>query len=171
MLRGVLVLVVSALSTLGVMIGGPPAPQSAPNVRVGTYDSRAVAVAYYRSATFGKQLKEMRAQRDRAQAAGDTRAVEQWEAKGRALQEQVHRQGFGTAPIDNILPEIKAELAALAKAHNLDAIVSQWSLAYERPGAPWVDVTDELVKCFKPDEATLEVVRKLRQQPPALPAP
>lgn len=145
--------------------GGPGAEDA---LVLGTFDSRGVAVAYVRSPAFAAVLQEMRADLERARAAGDEERVAQLEAEGPALQQVVHEQGFGTAPVDDILEHIADELPAIAQAAGVDVIVSRWQLAYRHPGARTVDVTDQLVAEFEPDEQTLQVIRELLESDPVL---
>lgn len=149
----------------------PRAPQAEdaagaePAVAVGTFDSRAVATAYVRSQAFSRYLREQRASVDaaieRARTAGDVRLVADLERLGPAMQKRVHQQGFGTAPVDDILATIQARLPAIADKAGVDVIVSKWSLTWRRPAAQLVDVTDALVAEFAPDAKTLEVIRQL----------
>ena len=83
-------------------------------MRVGTFDSRAVALAYYRkfyrSPKFVAHLKKLREDRDQANAAGDHEKAKKLEAEGRAEQGHSHSQVFRSAPIDEIVAKIKDQL-------------------------------------------------------------
>ena len=61
---------------------------SGSKVRVGTFDSRAVAMAYFGSEPFKRQLNDLRAEYEKAKAAGDEKRVKELGAQGRS----------GTAP-------------------------------------------------------------------------
>jgi len=135
-------------------------------VRVGTFDSRALALAYYRSDTFNRYIKELKAKHEKAKAAGDAKRVKKLEGEGEASQELAHKQGFGTWPVDNILKKISKEIPRIAKKSNVDVIVSKWAMTYQRPGVKFVDVTDLMVKPFNPDKKTQEVIREIRKQKP-----
>lgn len=150
---------------LGVLLGGllvaslgaqakPTAPP-APCLVVGTFDSRAVAIAYIRSDAFADEFRELRAEVTPAEAGDET----ELQARGRALQERFHRQGFGTLPVDDLLERIEAELPQLAASAGVDVIVSKWCVTYAHAGAEFVDVTDVLAARFEPDEQTLQVIR------------
>lgn len=56
-----------------------------PKVRVGTYDSRAIAVAFVGSEVFNKYLKDLKAKHDEAQAAGDKKRIAELEAEWQRL--------------------------------------------------------------------------------------
>ncbi len=135
-------------------------------IRVGAFDSRLVAIAYVRSEAFKKRLAKLRAELGEAKAAGDKKRIKQLEALGPALQELVHKQGFSTWPVHDILKTIKEELPGIAKQADVDIIVSKWDVAFRRDGAAVIDVTDLMVKPFSPDEATRKVLESVRKKAP-----
>jgi hypothetical protein len=135
-------------------------------LRVGTFDSRAVAIAYARSETFNRNIKELKAEHGKAKAAGDEKRVKELEAKGKSQQELLHKQGFSTWPVDNILDQIKGEIPEIAKQADVDVIVSKWDIVYQRSGVEFIDVTDLMVKQFNPDEETLKVLNELQKHAP-----
>ena len=109
-------------------------PEPAPRVVVGTFDSRAIAVAYIRSDANAELLYQMRAEVEsalaEARAAGDDARVAELEQRGPALQRKYHEQGFSTAPVDDILVHVEDRLAHIAKEAGVDVLVSKWALAY-----------------------------------------
>ena len=105
---------------------------SGSKVRVGTFDSRAVAMAYFGSEAFKRQLNDMRAEYENAKAAGDEKRVKELDAEGPALQELMHKQGFSTWPVDHILEAIKKQIPEIAAKADVDVIVSKWDMVYQR---------------------------------------
>jgi hypothetical protein len=169
------VLLAATVGFLGMSATGaePPAKDAGQIVkplRVGTFDSRAVALAYYRkhlrSAEFVASMKKLREDRDKAKAAGENEKARKLEAQGRAGQAQVHSQVFGSAPVDEILAKIKDQLPEIAKRAGVDLIVSKWSVAYRSPTAEFVDVTEPMAKLFQPDEATWKIIRETSKHAP-----
>lgn len=139
---------------------------SGSNVHVGTFDSRALAIAYYRSEAFRRQIDEMRAEHEAAKAAGDAGRVGELEVKGSAQQELMHKQGFSTWQVNNVLEEIKTEIPEIATQANVDIIISKWALVYQRPRVEPIDVTSLMVKPFDPDEKTLRMIEEIQKQDP-----
>jgi hypothetical protein len=135
-------------------------------LRIGTFDSRALAMAYYRSDAFKDELKEMHAQLKKAKTEGDEQLARELAAEGPALQELIHKQGFGTWQVDNLLEKIKAKIPDIAAQADVDVIVSKWNIVYQLPAVKFVDVTDLMVKPFDPDEATLTVIKDIQKQDP-----
>jgi hypothetical protein len=126
----------------------PPVQQ-----RIGVYDSRAVAVAYAGSTFQVKKMKELTAQLNKARETGDTNRISQLETAGRAWQSNLHRQGFGTAPVDDILAEIASDLPKIQEAAGVTRLVSRWNKAElnRYPKAAQIDVTMQLVDAFQPN--------------------
>jgi hypothetical protein len=139
---------------------------SGSKVRVGTFDSRAVAMAYYRSEAFIRQMKDLRADYEKAKAAEDEERIKELEVEGPAQQELMHKQGFGTWPVDNILEKIKGKIPEIARQADVDVIVSKWNIVYQGSGVELVDVTDLMVQPFDPDEETLKIVKDIQTMDP-----
>ena len=119
-------------------------------VRVGIYDSRAVAYAWFGSAKHQKQLNDLMQTARAAKAAGDTNRFQELAAALRQQQDEIHREGFSTAPPVEALAELKDRLPEIQKAAGLTALISKWDDAALKkyPGAEQVDVTDTLVHEF-----------------------
>ena len=146
--------------------GQPEEKTSGAKLRVGTFDSRAVAIAHVRSEAFARHLKGIRAEYKKAKAEGDENRVKELEAQGPAGQELVHKQGFGTWPVDDILDKIKEKIPKIARQADVDVIVSKWDVVYQRAGVEFVDVTDLMVQPFDPNESTLKVIQEVLKRAP-----
>jgi len=135
-------------------------------LRVGTFDSRAVAFAAIgqQIRAGGSPVRTLYAERDKARAAGDEDRVKEIEAKGEALQKTYHRMVFGHGRIDDILKDIKDELPELARAAQVDVITEE--VLYSDSSVEVVDLTISIVQLFDPDEKTLETIEALRKHPP-----
>ncbi|MAG55241.1 MAG: hypothetical protein CMJ83_03020 [Planctomycetes bacterium] len=133
---------------------------------IGTFDSRAIAAAYYRSEVFGKHLSGLRAELAKAKADGDSKREKELGEQGPAIQALAHRQTFCTEPVTDILEHAAHALPAIAKQAGVTLIVSRWDVAYGDASASSIDVTDLLVQVFEPDDATLKVISELAKQDP-----
>jgi len=151
---------VVSLSLMGLVFanGEAAAPPSAGKVRLGTYDSRAIAVAYAHS-RFCTEPKTLMEDLKKAEAAGDTKKLEELKKRGPKLQDHLHRQGFGREPVDDILVHIKDSFPDVCKEAGVDAIVS--GVVHAIPAVKTVDVTNRLVKRFEPSENTLKMVEEM----------
>jgi hypothetical protein len=144
-----------------VAAGGAPAA-----VRIGTFDSRAVALAYYRSPAVMKDLMAMHEDLQKAKEAGDQKKVEDLQARGPAMQMLMHQQVFSNGSIGNITGAMADRLPNVAKAAGVVAIVSSWELPHSAPGVELVDVTPQLVALFSPDAQTTKIIESMKGQKP-----
>ena len=157
----------------GVALSGCPGSKAvttsdAASERIGVYDSRAIAVAYAGSDRHEAQLSELKAEYDAAKAAGDTARVAEIEAEAQAQQDEMHRQGFSTAPVDEILAQIKTELPRIQADADVVALVSKWDEAalVAHPNATQVDVTMALVDAFHPNDRQRKSAVEIQKHKP-----
>ena len=136
--------------------------------RVGTYDSRAIAIAYVGTQTFAKSLASLRAESEKAKTAGDQKRGAEMEAQAIEWQKLLHKQGFGTAPVDDILAKIKDQMPEIMMAARVSVIVSKWDKdAMARyKSAEKVDVTSALVDALHPDEKARKGAAEVQKQEP-----
>ncbi len=160
-------------TSVAILLGGlpvwaqtPQEPTDPGKVSVGVFDSRAVAIAYYRSSPFKDELKEKFSGLDAAKAESDEKRIKELEAEGPALQELMHLQSFGTWPIDNVLKEIQEEIPGIAKQASVQLVVSKWDIVYQSSGVEFVDITKLMVEPFGPDPETLKIISEIQNKPP-----
>ena len=159
--------IVSSAVALCVMAGAAAFGQSKENtLRIGVYDSRAVAVAYGNSAEFRKSLDAVTADHKKAKDAKDDKRVKEIETQMKAKQRRAHEQGFSTGSVADIMAKIKDSLPGVAKKTGVDVIVSKWEVNYQSPGIKVVDVTDDLVSLFHVSAKGLEWAKGIKAQPP-----
>ena len=168
MILAVIVLAGLAVYTTVVAVRAeqPEEKTSGSKVRVGTFDSRAVAVAYGRSENLGRYIEELTAEYEEAKTAGDETRVKELEAEASALDELLHKHAFSIGPVDNILEQIEGTIPKIAEQAQVDVIVSKWDIVYQRPGVEFIDVTDLMVKPFDPDEETQKLLIEVQKQDP-----
>jgi len=163
-----IVLIVS-VAAWAVAVGGIAAAaeeDGAAGLRVGIFDSRAVAIAYAQSAPFQECVRSMKAEYRRAKEAGDEERARELEERGQDHQHLLHKQGFGTWPVDDILEMVQDEIPDLARAAGVDLIVSRWDVVYLRPGAELIDVTEFMVRPFDPSPEMLAGLDEIRKVDP-----
>ncbi len=134
--------------------------------RVGVYDSRVVAYAWFLSAAQQTQLKEQMAVARAAKQAGDEAKVKEYSAALSAKQDQMHREVFSVAPADEALTAINGRIPEIEKAAGVSVLISKWD---ERSlnnykSAEKVDVTDNLMReFFTPTEKQLKVIDGIKK--------
>ena len=157
----------STLVILGVMIFSAvsSAADDKPKdtrIRIGTYDNRAITIAWFASRF--NPTEEKRRAYEKAKAAGDQAKVKELETWGPQFQRQLQFQTFGRAPVEDLLEPVKEQLTKLARDKKLAAVTMSCEFTGEQ--VELVDVTDDLVKLFDPDEKTLQTVREVRKSKP-----
>src|ERR1022692_1667905 len=159
--------IVSSAVALCVMAGAAAFGQSKEStLRIGVYDSRAVAVAHGNSTEVRKSLDAAKADYQKAKAAKDDKRVKEIETQMKARQRRLHEQGFSTGSIADILAKIKDALPGVAKKAGVDVIVSKWEVNYQSPEIKVVDVTDDLLALFHVSAKGLEWAKGIVTKPP-----
>lgn len=131
-------------------------------LKIGTYDSRAIAIAWASSShnPVSEKMKEYEA----AKQAKDQAKIKELEAWGPNHQKQLHFQGFGRVPVDELLIAVEDKVKAYLVANDLVAITMACDQVSDR--VEIVDVTMDLVQLFAPSERTLESVKQVMQREP-----
>ena len=140
--------------------------QTANRTRIGVFDSRVVALAYYNTPEFRTEMQQMMAALQAAKAANNQAKVADLEFQGPAIQNLMHYQVFSTASIPNVLEKLTAVLPKVAAEAGVSTIVSKWDVAFKSSDVDYVDVTDQLVRPFNPDARTQTMVDQARMQTP-----
>ena len=156
-----------SLIAAGTVVTLGAAQTPAQPVRVGTFHTSSVVVAFYRSPVWAERLKEKKAESEAAKKANDTKKVQELNDWGGGSQELAHRQVSGAAPITTILEALAPAFPGIAQKSQLAMIVAD--LPYANASVEKVDVTDQLLDWLKANEATRKIVRDLRnsQAPPS----
>ena len=154
------------LVTLGCMAVLTVSCSSRTSMRIGTYDSRAIAVASAQSTESMKSLADLQAEMAEAKAAKNETLIRQKAKAMEAYQVLMHLRGFSVGSVADILEKHKAEVDSVAKEAGVQFIVSKFELIYTSSGADVVDVTLPLARIFKPSEQQLKLISQLQDQQP-----
>lgn len=161
----------SATLLLGALLAGCAGPSPSLSVRppadaaplvLGVFDSRVLAIAYYRSPEFTR----LQQARMGAYSAAGPEEQARIEAEMQALQDRMHRQGFSTAPIPEILALIEDELPEIARSAGAQAVASKWDLVWSERNAPVVDLSLALAEAFSPSEETRRMLPEILARDP-----
>ena len=163
MSRRVSAITILLLGVLSVSAAAQDSGGTAPVT--GIFDSRCVALAYYRSEEFLAEVDELKAEYEAALQSGDTERADELGLLGPEQQQLVHEQIFSAGDIDEIIWMIWSELPAVAEEAGVDIIVSAWDIIYRDESMQFVDVTDLLVTFFDPSEETLGIIESMKSIP------
>jgi hypothetical protein len=153
---------VAVAGAMGMMAMAQTGAAPPAKIRVGAYDNRAIAVAY--AASEFNSIRDKMKQYEAAQKAGDQSKMAELEAWGKARQRALYFQGFGRAPVADILEVVKDGVARVAKDRQAAVITSDCDFAASEVEV--VDVTDDLIELFHPTAKTRETARQLRKTAP-----
>lgn len=159
---------ISLLLASLLCIPGSLAPAQQPNqnetakIRIGVYESRAIAVAWAASRfnPVEAKMKEYQVAKD----SNDTEKIAELEAWGPAHQRMLHFQGFGRVPVGELLLPVRNQIKQLMADQNLAALAMQCDEVGDN--VQLVDVTMDLVKLYDPSEKTVAWVKQMRDQQP-----
>jgi hypothetical protein len=155
---------VALLAIVAAVVIVPAIAADETGLRVGTYDNRAIAIAYANSDLLPVAAKK--AEQAAARAAGDTAKVRELEAWGERHQQELHLKGFCHAPVDDLLALVADGIPTVAANAGVDVIARACDFVGE--GVEVVDVTMELVMLFNPREnafVTIEEMKKVDAVP------
>ncbi len=162
---------IGIMGLLGVLAGCEPkvSPPGEAKVdwsclRVGEYNTRAVALAWGRSKESDREVQALMAEHKKAKAAGDTKRMKELETMAKQRQDRRHRQVFGDAPIPDVMARLRDDLPEIARQAGVQVIVARG--CYQGPPATVVDITDRLVEQFHPTGKTRRLIRELEKHPP-----
>jgi hypothetical protein len=139
------------------------AAETKSKVRIGTYDSRFVALAFYRAENMKRTrdfMGNLNLEMQKAKEAKDDKKLRELEAKGPAFQNLMHQQVFGNLSIPNVIETIKDGLPAIAQKMGVTLVISKWEIHYASPDIESVDVTLQLVDLFNLDETTRKMIEE-----------
>lgn len=154
---------ITTLSLAAVLSGLTAA--NAQQLKVGVFNTRAVALAFYNSDHWAGVMKSKHAERAAAKAAGDTARIAELEKWGQDQQDLAHKQVFGDAPIPNVLDYLAPSLPAVAQGTGVSLITT--GTPYAAPSIQKVDITLQLIEVLKPSARTRALVSSfLEKNPP-----
>ena len=137
-------------------------------LRIGVYDSRAIAVAWAGTSAFTEWMGALEVEYNQAKKANDQARIAELEAEADARQRKMHTQAFSTAPVDMIIEFIDDELPAIQRKAGVSMLVSKWDqeTLSKYPSAEQVDVTMMLVDAFHPSEKQREFAIDVQKRAP-----
>ncbi|MDY7107897.1 MAG: hypothetical protein SYC29_04595 [Planctomycetota bacterium] len=155
-------IVAAIILTLTLSPVGRSATEPEARLRVGVYDSRAIAVAY--AASDFNPVDEKMKQYEAAMAAGDESKVEKLEQWGERSQRRLHRQGFGRVPVTDLLAHVQDRFPEIAEQTDVDVIAFECN--YLARDVEEVDITMALVSLYDPSPKTLKTAREVMKHEP-----
>ena len=140
--------------------------QNKPTIKIGVFDSRVVALAYFRSAEYQLSMTELHKKYQQAKAENNDSLIKVLEKEGPWMQIRMHQQVFSNAGASSIMSKITNAIPDIAREAGVVLIVSKWEMPYVDSSIEVIDVTLPIAKLFKPDEQTLKIIEQMKIQEP-----
>lgn len=134
--------------------------------RVGIFDSRMIAVAYYQGEEGQKETKALMSEIEKAKNANDNETLMKLQEKARLIQKIANDQGLGRGSIASILEKYRKELGEIVKKEKLSCIVSKWEIFTSGKEIDYVEITEKILEIFKPNDKVKELIKELAKQKP-----
>ncbi len=134
--------------------------------KIGTYDSRAVAIWYSNTEEFRKEMGAIFDGAKKAKEKNDTAELKKFEQKGQLTQRILHDKGFGRGSVAEILEKYKDKISEYSKKENFTALVSKWELLFSNSEAEVIDITVPLLKALGSDEKVIKMYDEMKRQDP-----
>lgn len=119
-------------------------------IKIGTYDSRVIVLAYSRSEGFKTKLSGMEKKSESDMKSSDSDKKDQAAYRMITYQFLLHQQVFCAGSASAVIEIVKDKLPQVAKDAGVSVIVSKWELPWNDPSAEVVDLTMEIAKLFNP---------------------
>lgn len=151
---------------LAAAVAVPSELRSQGDVRVGTFDSRAIAIAYGRSAASAKELQQLYAEHQKAKDEKNDQLTAELERKGQMRQKLMHLQAFSIGSVSEILAKYPDLLADVAKEQNVALIIPQSEIAFQGRAVHVVDVTEALATRLNSDPRIAQMLKEIKNVKP-----
>jgi len=135
-------------------------------LRIGTFDSRCIALAYGRSTEFMQLRDSIETLYSKAKEDSNKAIIDEIDQYKPTMQVLLHQQVFSNGSIINIVEKIKEKFPAIAKENKLNMILSKWEISFTDGSVDLVDITDQLTALYKPDEATKKIIENIKAMEP-----
>src|SRR5690606_17262226 len=99
------------------------------HIKVGVYDSRSIAIAYTGSKFHNDWIQSLKQRRDEAVSKKDNQRVKAIEQEASDRQTLLHKQGFGTFPVDDILTVVSNQVSKIQADAHVSDLISKWDSA------------------------------------------
>jgi hypothetical protein len=125
-------------------------------VRIGTFDSRLIALAYYGSKDYEKVVADFDKSYKDATLKKDSAVIKKLLVKGPVMERLMHDRIYGKGTINDILDNYKEKITAIAKSQNVILAVSKWEVQYKTPNVEFIDLTWKIMDIFNPSNQIIQ---------------
>jgi hypothetical protein len=165
--RVLMVLVMmSAILVTGSITGTVQAQKKSPALKIGTYDSRMVVMAYAKSDLFKKKMQQVSKESEAQLQSKDSVKMKEGALKMISFSYLLERTVFTSASATSTINLVKDEFPGLAQKAGVSLIVSKWDLNYSNPDIEIIDVTPMIVALFDKAGTGTKAAEEFAKQAP-----
>lgn len=143
-----------------------PASAQVQKIRIGTYDSRLIALSYYNSKDYEKFINAFKNSYAAAERSGDSAAMKKIIIRGDVLQRMMNDRIFGKGSVNLILDDYKTRMEAIGKVNKVSLIVSKWEIPYKSAELEVIDLTYQIMAIWSPSEQVITWAKKGEKEKP-----
>jgi hypothetical protein len=164
---GIMTLVTLAVViTAGLALSPLSAQTKSSKVKIGTYDSRVVVLAYSTSDQFREKMKRESDESDVLMKSKDTVKMKEGAMKMITMSHLLERSVFTALPASFVIDLVRDKFPEIAKKAGVSMIVSKWDLNYSDPSITIIDLTDQVAALFDPEGKGAETAKEITKQAP-----
>jgi hypothetical protein len=152
--------------TAGLALSPLSAQTKSSKVKIGTYDSRVVVLAYSTSDQFREKMKRESDESDVLMKSKDTVKMKEGAMKMITMSHLLERSVFTALPASFVIDLVRDKFPEIAKKAGVSMIVSKWDLNYSDPSITIIDLTDQVAALFDPEGKGAETAKEITKQAP-----
>ncbi|MGB7056008.1 MAG: hypothetical protein WBE28_11890 [bacterium] len=154
---------IGLLAAIGIITALIMGCASSTGVRIGVYDSRAIAIAHGNSNEGREFIMSLMSEMSKAKADKNDSLMQHIEKKAKMYQVLSHLRAFSVGSVADILEKHKAEVDQVAKEAGVQVVVSKFELIYTGSGVEIIDVTIPLARIFKPSDQAMQTISGIQE--------
>ena len=161
----VLMMLATVLMTTAI-ISPASAQKKSSAVKIGTYDSRIVMLAYAKSNFFKEKLQKVSKESEELLNSKDSVKMKEGAMKMISFSFNMEKCVFTSASATPIINLVKDQFPEVAKKAGVSMIVSKGDLNYSNPDIEIIDLTQQISTLFDPAGADVKTAAEISKQDP-----
>lgn len=135
-------------------------------IKIGTFDSRVIALAWSRSEAFKAHMVRINQESEAAEKAKDSTKLKELSVSMMSFQHLLHQMVFSNASAGFVMAVVRDKLPELAKKEGVTMIVSKWELPFADASVQAVDLSMKVAALFNASEDISKMAGEIAGQEP-----
>lgn len=159
-------MVMAILMIMSPMVKQAIAQAGKAGIKIGTCDTRVVALAWSRSQWFKDHMVKIGQESEAAEKAKDTVKLKELSVSMMSFQHLLHQMVFSNGSAGFLMSLVKDKLPELAKKEGVMMIVSKWELPFADASLQTVDLSLKVAALFNSSEEISKMAGEMTRQEP-----